>query len=95
MAICIFIREFTENDKNALNESAKRFACRQGIKLQGPSYDLEPYDYLEMSISHESWYGARVKLLRKAWQACKCRALKVSVSARVTVAHGYIGYRIS
>jgi hypothetical protein len=31
--------------------------------------------------------------LRRLWQACLCRALRVPVSADITVAYGYVGYR--
>ena len=82
------IRSFTVSDKERLNKSALRFADRHALNLD-LDYLSTVYEALDM---HLWMYYPELKRL---WQACKCRALKVPVSARITVAYGEIGYSVN
>lgn len=85
------IRRFTTEDQKRPDASAKRFADRHGIKLD--LEDLGPAEALDM---HLSWVESQHPTeLRRLWQACRCRALRVKVDASITVNHGYVGYSVS
>ena len=75
------IRRFTANDDAALTTAARRFANRHLATVAD-------YTWHELQLLDDS-------RLRRLWQACLCRALRVPVSAGITVAHGYIGYYIN
>jgi acyl carrier protein phosphodiesterase len=82
------IRSFTESDKERLDESALRFADRHALNL-----DLDDLPTVYEALDMHLWmYYPELKRL---WQACKCRALKVPVSARIAVAYGYIGNSVN
>lgn len=92
------IRSFTESDKERLDESALRFAERHQI------YDEVEYYYhivpfyiaLETHLETLDVHNPDDRPeLKRLWQACKCRALKVPVSARIAVAYGYIGNSVN
>ncbi len=85
------IRPFTQEDQEALNDSAIRFAKRHGLTLG--TYDQSSIE-LDMYLESRSDNWSDTSSLRRLWQACRCRALGVAVAADVTVAHGYIGYRV-
>jgi len=87
MALSV-IRSFTNSDKERLNESALRFAERHNLEL-----DFKGLPTVSDAVD---WYMLIYKPeLKRLWQACKCRALKVPVSARITVAYGYIGNSVN
>ncbi len=85
------IRRFTDEDRAALNESAARFAERHGFQL---GTDGEPWTELDVYLSYGSDNRSDTGSLRRLWQACRCRALGLPVSADITVAYGYVGYRV-
>jgi hypothetical protein len=85
------IRSFTEEDQQALNDSALRFAKRHATTLgtdDQPSAELDMY----LWSRPDTWSDTRS--LCRLWQACRCRALGVPVAADVAVAYGSIGYRV-
>lgn len=88
------IRKFTEEDSNRLNASAVRFVNRHGIMLNADC-DFSKWEALEYILWTEFGNNRSNGLyISRLWQACKCRALNVNVSASVTVAYGYIGYSV-
>jgi hypothetical protein len=94
------IRPFTTDDDAALTASALRFAERHFANgADGLNLGMEdrPWQALESELSSrpdEPWGKySDTKQLRRLWQACLCRALRVPVSADITVAYGYVGYR--
>jgi hypothetical protein len=84
------IRPFTADDDAALTASALRFAERHHLKL-----DMQdrPWQELQLELWALSATWSETTQLRRLWQACLCRALRVPVSADITVAYGYVGYR--
>jgi hypothetical protein len=94
------IRPFTTDDDAALTASALRFAERHFANgADGLNLGMEdrPWQTLESELSsrpdHPWGKYSDTKQLRRLWQACLCRALRVPVSADITVAYGYVGYR--
>jgi hypothetical protein len=92
------IRPFTADDDAALSKSALDFADRHfpnGLTLD---VDDRPWQALEYELSgrpdHPWGKYSDTKKLRRLWQACLCRALRVPVSADITVAYGCIGRRV-
>jgi hypothetical protein len=88
------IRPFTAEDRERLDASAQRFADRHCIKL-----DLDDLGPAEALYQHLSWDqggpSCNRRELKRLWQGCRCRALKVKVDASITVGHGYVGYSVS
>ena len=86
------IRPFTADDDAALTASALRFADRHRLKL-----DMEdrPWEELQIELWALPATWSETRQLRRLWQACLCRALRMPVSADVTVAYGYVGYHVS
>jgi hypothetical protein len=94
------IRQFTADDDAALSAAALRFADRHfangadGLDL---SIDDRPWQALQYELlsrpDHPWGEYANTRQLRRLWQACLCRALRVPVSADITVAYGHVGYR--
>ena len=87
------IRTFTNQDAERLDASALRFARRHGLTL-----DLDD-QFPREALAHDLWSQdtgtcSRIKDLQRLWQACRCRALGVAVSADVEVAYGYVGYSV-
>ena len=76
------IRRFTANDNEALTTAALRFANRH-LATEADS----DHTWHELQLLDDS-------RLRRLWQACLCRALRVPVSADITVAHGYVAYHV-
>ena len=96
------IRPFTTDDDAALTASALRFAERHfanGADDLNLGIDDRPWQALESELSsrpdHPWGKYSDTKQLRRLWQACMCRALRVPVSADITVAYGYVGYRVN
>lgn len=93
MALSV-IRSLITEDQERLNASALRFADRHGIKL-----DLEDLGAAEELYQHLSWDqggpSCNRRELKRLWQACRCRALKVKVDASITTEHGYVGYSVA
>lgn len=87
MAVNI-IREFTAEDKARVEAAAVRFAARHGIHLYPAGEG--------MGMAEEQLDAALASRrdLAKLWQAAFCRALRMRPSARITVAHGYVGERV-
>ena len=83
------IRRFTETDAAALDAAALRFAKRHGLHLG--AWGFTPRVHLEMELNHDNW---QCKRLRRYWQACLCRALRVPISATITTGYGYVGYQV-
>jgi hypothetical protein len=86
MALSI-IRPTTENDLTALDNSARRFAARHNITL---GTDFRAYEELDYALWSRVGFS-NTATLKRLWQACLCRALRVPVAATVTVGYGYIG----
>jgi hypothetical protein len=89
MAVSI-IRPITENDLTALDNSACRFAARHNITLGA---DFRAYEELNMALWSRIGFS-NTAALKRLWQACLCRALRVPVAATVTVGYGYIGHSV-
>jgi hypothetical protein len=94
------IRPFTTDDEAALTASALRFAERHFVNgANGLDIGMEdrPWQALQYELlsrpDHPWGKCSDTKQLRRLWQACLCRALRVPVSADITVAYGYVGYR--
>jgi hypothetical protein len=89
MSAFSIIRQLTDHDLFRVNESAKRFSDRHEIPLNFlRELQLSPYTKLEYQIN-----ALDNPKLTRLWQSCKCRALKVPISASVTISHGYIAHR--
>lgn len=82
------IGKLTDHDCVALCQSVRRFADRHSISVTN-EMKLSSYSSLEYELT-----ALNDPRLKRLWQACKCRALKVPISASVTISHGYIGNRI-
>jgi hypothetical protein len=92
------IRQFTADDDASLTASALRFAERHFANgADGLNLDIEdrPWRALQYELWARPTTWSDTKQLRRLWQACLCRALRVPVSADITVAHGYVGYRVN
>jgi hypothetical protein len=94
------IRRFTTDDDAALTASALRFAERHFANgADGLNLGMEDrpwlalYEELLSRPDHPWGKYSDTKQLRRLWQACMCRALRVPVSADITVGYGYVGYR--
>ena len=87
------IRTFTDQDAERLDASAQRFAGRHGLPLDLD--DQPPHRALTYELwARDTGTCPRIKELRRLWQACRCRALGLAVSADVEVAYGYVGYSV-
>jgi hypothetical protein len=86
------IRPFTADDDAALTASAMRFAERHCLNL-----DIQdrPWEELQLKLWALPTTWSETTQLRRLWQACLCRALRVPVSAGITVAYGHVGYRVN
>jgi len=87
------IRAFTTDDDAALNAAAERFAARHGLTLGTDDKAWVELDQELWSCDTGTW--PRVTDLKRLWQACRCRALGVQVSAGIVVSYGYVGYRVN
>jgi hypothetical protein len=83
------IRRFTDDDASALDASAQRFTQRHGISIEIEECTPTVREALEFAI-----WSRKDQRLKRLWQGCMCRALGVGVDASITVAHGFIGYRV-
>ena len=90
MAISV-IRSFTEDDASRLDAAAQRFASRHSLPVDADEHGSIREALDACLWSRDTGTSPRVKDLMRLWQACRCRALGVSVAADVTVAHGYVG----
>jgi len=92
------IRQFTADDDAALTAAAVRFAERH-FANGADGLDLSMDDRPWQALQHELWSRpttwSDTKQLRRLWQACLCRALRVPVQANITVAYGHVGYRVA
>jgi hypothetical protein len=84
------IRPITENDLTALDNSAHKFATRHNITLGA---DFRAYEELDMALWARVGFS-NTATLKRLWQACLCRALRIPVAATVTVAYGRIGHTV-
>jgi len=86
----MIVRTFTAEDTDALNASAVRFSERHSIPGIRDG-DMYAWQVLETEL----WVTSRsdAASLRRMWQACFCRALRMPVAADVAVAYGYVGRR--
>ena len=96
MALSV-IRSFTAEDRERLDASALRFADRHSLTLDPDNAsDMGPAEAL---CQHLSWDqggpSCNRRELRRLWQACRCRALKVKVDASISTGYGYVGYSVS
>lgn len=91
------IRSFTSEDESRLDASAQRFTQRHGLSLNRSDVeDMGPAGALDQYLwCNDTGTWPRIKELKRLWQACRCRALKVEVSASITVGYGYVGYSVS
>jgi len=89
MAISV-IREFTNSDKERLNDSALRFADRHSLNAE-----LDYHGYAALYQVLDSHIPEFYPNLKPLWQACKCRALKVPIKMSITVGWGYIGHSVN
>jgi|688.fasta_scaffold62441_2 hypothetical protein len=84
------LRYLTISDAQALDSAAERFCERHGISLHlGFSVEERPYLALDLYL-----FFHHDKALKRLWQACFCRALKVKPAANVCLAHGYVGHTV-
>jgi hypothetical protein len=82
------IRRLTDHDLDLVDASAKSFITRHNISIIGePPHSFNLYTDLEYELDVLN----DIKL-KRLWQACKCRALKVPISQRLVIAYGHIGY---
>jgi hypothetical protein len=92
------IRPFTTDDDAALTASALRFAERHFANgADGLNLGMEdrPWNALQYELWARPTDWSDTRQLRRLWQACLCRALRVPVSADIIVAYGYVGYRVA
>lgn len=88
------IRPLTADDAAALDASALRFAARHCLSID-TSYSNSPAEALDAHLwAHDCSGWTRLPELRRLWQACRCRALGVPVSATIAVSYGYIGHKL-
>ncbi len=87
----MIVRPFTAEDADALNASAVRFGERHSITGAYSRRRIATWQELESDL----WVTSRsdAASLRRMWQACFCRALRMPVAADVAVAYGYVGRR--
>ncbi len=86
------IRRFTFDDAARLNLAASRFVVRHGITLD-PEESETVTSALDLYLewANDTGTDPHMRVLRRLWQACRCRALKVPVTANVAVAYGFVG----
>ncbi len=89
------LRYLTISDAQALDRAAERFCERHGISLDfereclGFSVKERAYTALDLYL-----FFHYDKALKRLWQACLCRALKVKPAANVCLAYGYVGHTV-
>lgn len=95
MALSV-VRPVTDADLLKLCESAERFALRHGLNLAAYApEDWSAWQALDVLLITRPRNWSDTRALRRAWQACFCRALHQPVSASLTVAYGYVGHTVS
>lgn len=95
MALSV-VRPVTETDLLNLCASAERFAARHGLSLTAYAPEgWSAWQALDAFLITRPRNWSDTRALRRAWQACFCRALHQPVSASLTVAYGYIGHTVS
>lgn len=88
-------RRFTADDAAALSDSALRFCERHSLDVLSSNLYSRPWEVLDDDLcwrvenDQDRKYAVYLKRL---WQACRCRALRVPVAADVTVGYGYVGH---
>jgi hypothetical protein len=88
------IRQFTSDDDAALTKAALSFADRHFSNGLTLDIDDRPWQALDAELWSRPDTCSDTKRLRRLWQACRCRALGLPVSADITVAYGCIGRRV-
>lgn len=88
------IRPFTDDDDAALSTSALRFGERHFFNGLTLGMDDRPWQALEAELWSRGDNCSDTSHLKRLWQACKCRALGMNVSADITVSYGYVGRRV-
>ena len=84
------IRRATADDHAAVCDAAVRFCDRHGIQYD-PDELSGPEDAINYEIECGGHQGVPQPRLRKLWTACYCRALRVPLDVRTTIAFGHIG----
>lgn len=88
------IRRADDDDIAAVRAAAIKFCERHNIKYENDDALSGPEDAIRCEIECGGPQFSQNSRIRRLWTACYCRALRVPIDARTTIAYGHVGIRL-